>query len=161
MFDILLLIKKILDRAIEWICIFIVGLMTVLITYQVVVRYVFNSPSAVSEILSRYLFVWLILFAGAYVFGLREHMEIAFLKNKLPPKLQVIADSISEIAITTFAIGVMIVGGYSATVRQMFQLDSALQIPIGVIYSAIPISGAIIVFYSICNVATFYHCTKK
>ncbi|MGY6773173.1 MULTISPECIES: TRAP transporter small permease [Gallibacterium] len=161
MFDILLLIKKILDRAIEWICIFIVGLMTVLITYQVVVRYVFNSPSAVSEILSRYLFVWLILFAGAYVFGLREHMEIAFLKNKFPPKLQVVADSISEIVIATFAIGVMIIGGYSATVRQMFQLDSALQIPIGVIYSAIPISGAIIVFYSICNLATFYHCTKK
>lgn len=161
MFDILLLIKKILDRAIEWICIFIVGLMTVLITYQVVVRYVFNSPSAVSEILSRYLFVWLILFAGAYVFGLREHMEIAFLKNKFSPKFRVIADSVSEIAITTFAIGVMIVGGYSATVRQMFQLDSALQIPIGVIYSAIPISGAIIVFYSICNLATFYHCTKK
>ncbi|KGQ32597.1 C4-dicarboxylate ABC transporter permease [Gallibacterium genomosp. 2] len=157
----LLLIKKILDRAIEWICIFIVGLMTVLITYQVVVRYVFNSPSAVSEILSRYLFVWLILFAGAYVFGLREHMEIAFLKNKFPPKLQVVADSISEIVIATFAIGVMIIGGYSATVRQMFQLDSALQIPIGVIYSAIPISGAIIVFYSICNLATFYHCTKK
>ncbi|KGQ35277.1 TRAP transporter small permease [Gallibacterium anatis] len=161
MFDFLFSIKKILDRVIEWVCIFIVGLMTILITYQVVVRYVFNSPSAVSEILSRYLFVWLILFAGAYVFGLREHMEIAFLKNKLPPKLQVIADSISEIAITAFAIGVMIVGGYSATVRQMFQLDSALQIPIGVIYSAIPISGAIIVFYSICNLAKFYHCTKK
>lgn len=81
MFDFLFSIKKILDRVIEWVCIFIVGLMTILITYQVVVRYVFNSPSAVSEILSRYLFVWLILFAGAYVFGLREHMEIAFLKK--------------------------------------------------------------------------------
>ncbi|OBW92648.1 C4-dicarboxylate ABC transporter permease [Gallibacterium genomosp. 3] len=160
MFKALFAIKKILDKVIEGICIFIVGLMTILITYQVVVRYVFNSPSAVSEILSRYLFVWLILFAGAYVFGLREHMEIGFLKNKLPPKLQIVADSISELAIAAFAIGVMIIGGYSATVRQMFQLDSALQIPIGFIYSAIPISGGIIVFYSICNLVKFYQRPK-
>ncbi|OBX04986.1 C4-dicarboxylate ABC transporter permease [Gallibacterium salpingitidis] len=161
MFSVLCLIKKVLDKIIEGICIFIVGLMTVLITYQVVSRYVFNSPSAVSEVLSRYLFVWLILFAGAYVFGLREHMEIAFLKNKLSPKLQLVANSISEIAIAAFGIGVMIIGGYSATIKQMFQLDSALQIPIGVIYSAIPISGGIIVFYSIFNLMKFYQRADK
>ncbi|MCW9716186.1 MULTISPECIES: TRAP transporter small permease [Avibacterium] len=154
-------IKKIIDRLLEGICIFIVALMTILITYQVVSRYVFNSPSAVSEILSRYLFVWLILFAGAYVFGLREHMEIAFLKNKLSAKGQIIANTIAELAIAAFAIGVMIFGGYSATLRQMFQLDSALQIPMGFIYSAIPISGILIVFYVICNLIKFYQPNEK
>lgn len=156
MVKVLFSIKKWIDRILEGICIFIVGTMTLLITYQVVARYVFNSPSAVSEVLSRYLFVWLILFAGAYVFGLREHMEIAFLKNKLSTKGQVFANSIAELAIAAFAIGVMIMGGYSATLRQMFQLDSALQIPMGVIYSAIPISGGIILFYVICNLVKFY-----
>lgn len=153
--------KSILDKFIEYICISIVAIMTILITYQVVSRYVFNSPSAVSEILSRYLFVWLILFGGAYVFGLREHMEIVFIKQKLPVKWQIIADMVSELAVAVFTLGIMIIGGYSATVRQMFQLDSALQIPMGVIYSAIPISGALILFYFIYNELTLYYQLKE
>ncbi|MCW9698511.1 MULTISPECIES: TRAP transporter small permease [unclassified Avibacterium] len=157
----LFVVKRFLDKLIEWVCIFIVGAMTILITYQVISRYIFNSPSAVSEILSRYFFVWLILFASAYVFGKREHMEINFLKNKLPSSLKRLANVIAEIALSCFAIGVMIIGGYSASVRQMFQLDSALQIPMGFIYSAIPISGAIIVFYSLCNILSFYQSGKE
>ncbi|URL07255.1 TRAP transporter small permease [Avibacterium sp. 21-595] len=157
----LFVVKQFLDKLIEWVCIFIVGAMTILITYQVISRYIFNSPSAVSEILSRYFFVWLILFASAYVFGKREHMEINFLKNKLPSSLKRLANVIAEIALSCFAIGVMIIGGYSASVRQMFQLDSALQIPMGFIYSAIPISGAIIVFYSLCNILSFYQSGKE
>lgn len=161
MINVLFSIKKLVDRILEGICILIVATMTILITYQVVSRYVFNSPSAVSEVLSRYLFVWLILFAGAYVFGLREHMEIAFLKNKFSAKGQILANTIAELAVAAFAIGVMIIGGHSATLRQMFQLDSALQIPIGFIYSAIPISGGIILFYVICNLVKFYQPSHK
>jgi TRAP-type C4-dicarboxylate transport system permease small subunit len=42
-------------------------------------------------------------------------------------------------------------GGYKASVRQMWQQDSALEIPMGVIYSALPISGALILIYFAIN----------
>lgn len=144
-------IKKVIDKAVEWVCIFILGFMTVLVTYQVITRYFFNAPSAISEVLAKYLFVWLVLFCGAYVFGLREHMNIAYLRDKLPPKFRIIAEMLSEFIIVLFAVSVMVYGGYSGAVKQMIQLDSALQIPVGIIYAAIPISGALMLFYFIYN----------
>ncbi|TNH16520.1 TRAP transporter small permease [Testudinibacter sp. TR-2022] len=154
------IIKKYIDKLVSILCILILASMTILVSYQVISRYIFNNPSAISEVLSRYLFVWLILFGGAYVFGLREHMYIAYIKHKFSQKAQIIFDMISEIAIATFAISIMILGGYNSTIRQMWQLDSALQIPMGIIYSAIPLSGALIIFYFIYNELSLYRNLK-
>lgn len=156
----LLNIKNIIDKIMEYLCILIVLLMCILVTYQVVTRYVFDNPSAVSEILSRYLFIWLILFGGAYVFGLREHMSISFVKLKLPKKIQIYLDMFSELIIVIFSSSIMILGGYSITTRQMLQMDSSLQLPIGVIYMAIPISGVIMLFYFIYNELMLLHKLK-
>lgn len=144
-------IKQWIDKALSLALISIVGAMTILVTYQVASRYLFNSPSAVSEVLSRYLFIWLVLFGSAYVFGSREHMAITFIKDKFKDKYRLLAEMLIELVTVSFAYTIMIVGGYNSAVRQMWQLDSALQIPMGVIYSAIPISGVLILFYFIYN----------
>lgn len=144
-------IKKIVDYIMSTICISLVAMLTVLVTYQVVTRYLFDSPSNISEILSRYLFIWLILFGGAYVFGSREHMSIEFIKNRFSKKIQIYLDMFSELTILVFALSIMFLGGFNASVKQMWQLDSALQLPMGIIYSSIPISGIIIIFYFIYN----------
>ncbi|MGR6980586.1 TRAP transporter small permease [Testudinibacter sp. P27/CKL/0425] len=156
----LLYIKNIIDKIMEYLCILIVFLMCILVTYQVVTRYIFDNPSAISEILSRYLFIWLILFGGAYVFGLREHMSISFVKLKLPKKIQIYLDMFSELIIVIFSSAIMILGGYSITTRQMLQMDSSLQLPIGVVYMAIPISGVIMLFYFIYNEIMLLHKLK-
>lgn len=145
------MIKQWVDKFLSLILILIVGAMTALVTYQVASRYLFNSPSAVSEVLSRYLFIWLVLFGSAYVFGLREHMAISFIKDKFRAKYRLLAEMFIELVTASFAYAIMITGGYNSALRQMWQLDSALQIPMGVIYSAIPISGALILFYFIYN----------
>ncbi|MGY2576041.1 TRAP transporter small permease [Vibrio sp. C8] len=151
LFKVFSVVKHWLDKIVSWFCISIIALMTILVTYQVIVRYVFNDPSAVSEVLSRYLFIWLVLFGSALVFGLKEHMAISFIKEKFSQKTQIIVEAFIELAIVTFALSIMIFGGYSSATRQMWQLDSALQIPMGTIYAAIPISGALMVFYFIHN----------
>lgn len=144
-------IKKKVDLVISYFCISIITMMTILVTYQVVARYLFNSPSTVSEVLSRYLFIWLVLVGGAFVFGLREHMAITFMRDRMPDKVRIILEMIGELATTAFALLVLSVGGYIGMTRQMGQLDSALQIPIGVIYAAIPLSGILTVFYCLYN----------
>ncbi len=144
--------KKYFDRFLSWACIALMSLMTVLVTYQVITRYLFNKPSAVSEVLSRYLFVWMVMLCAAYVFGLREHMNIPFVKDRLPKGGRLACEIASETLTALFALGVMVIGGYIGAVRQMGQLDSALQISMGFIYAAIPLSGVSIVFYYIYNV---------
>ena len=37
-------------------------------------RYIFKSPSTVSEELISYSFAWMSMFAASYIFGKRDHM---------------------------------------------------------------------------------------
>jgi TRAP-type C4-dicarboxylate transport system permease small subunit len=144
-------IKRVFDKMLEWICVILLSLMTILVTYQVIVRYFFNNPNAYTEVLSKYMFVWLIMYGSAYVFGLREHMNIAVVRDKMPAKMRIIIEMISELVIVLFAVGVLVYGGFKQMADQMVQLDAALQIPMGIIYSAVPISSCFIIFYFIVN----------
>ena len=150
-------LKATIDWIVERACIAIMALLTILVTYQVVTRYLFDSPSAVSEVLSRYMFVWLVLIGGAYVFGLREHMAITYVRDKFSPKVGVLVDIFTEWTIVIFAFIVMWQGGYKVSVRQMWQQDSALEIPMGIIYSALPIAGLLIILYFIINQMKLVH----
>lgn len=146
-------IKSGLDKLLEVLCTVIFIAMVVLTTYQVVVRYVFDSPSSISETLTRYLFVWLILLSAAYIFGKRDHICIAFLKDKLSGKPRQIVESLIEIITIFFAVVILIYGGGVITQMNMLQYDSILKIPTGIIYSVIPACGVLILFYSILNIA--------
>lgn len=144
-------IKYCFDKFLEYSCIILMSCMTALVTYQVIVRYFFNRPSVISEVLSKYMFVWMIFLCSAYVFGLREHMNIPFVKDKLNNRSKKLCEIISETIIFLFALGVMIIGGYFGALPQMEQLDSALQISMGFIYLVIPIAGICILFYYLYN----------
>lgn len=143
--------KKSVDFAVGWLCILLLATMTVLVTYQVVVRYFFNNPSAISEATSKYMFVWLVMFGSAYVFGLREHMNIGFVRDRMPDRVRILVEMLCEVIILLFISGVFLYGGFQQASKQMIQLDAALQIPIGYIYAAVPLSGLCIVFYFIYN----------
>lgn len=146
-------IKSGLDKLLEVLCTVIFIAMVALTTYQVVVRYVFNSPSSISETLTRYLFVWLILLSATYIFGKRDHICIAFLKDKLTGKPRQFVEILIEIITIFFAVVILIYGGAVITQMNMLQYDSILKIPTGIIYSVIPACGVLILFYSILNIA--------
>ena len=97
--------KRILDRIIEWVCVVLLAVMTILVTFQVVVRYFFNSPNAYTESLSKYMFVWMVMYGSAYVFGLREHMNIGFVRDHMPPKTRVVVEMLGELTVALFEIG--------------------------------------------------------
>ncbi|MCI8590798.1 MAG: TRAP transporter small permease [Lachnospiraceae bacterium] len=148
-------IKTVLDKVITAVCVVFFIAMVILTTYQVVTRYVFNSPSSVSEVLTRYLFVWLILLSATYVFGQRDHICITALKNMFTGTSLKIVNIFGECVVIVFSVLILIYGGGSITSINMVQYDSILKIPTGVIYSIIPVSGVLIVFYSILNIIKY------
>lgn len=154
-------VKKVVDKVMEWLCIIILGIMTVLVVYQVVTRKVFNSPSAYSEAISQYLFVWMIMYGSAYVFGLKEHLDISIFKDKMKGVTLLAVEILTNICLLLFAGVVLMYGGYIISAQQMATTDAALGIPMGIIYSAIPISGAFTLFYAIYNVALAFEDFKK
>ena len=140
-----------LDRFLAALCVIDFIAMVLLTTYQVTVRYVFNSPSSVSEVLTRYCFVWLILLSATYVFGKRDHICITFLKDKLTGNARRAMDVINEVVVIIFSALILVYGGFVITTMNMLQYDSILKIPTGLIYCIIPICGVMIIFYSVYN----------
>ena len=145
-------VKNILDKVTSYASVFIFIMMVLMVTYQVVARYIFSAPSSVTEILTRYSFVWLIIISATYMFGQREHINIAVVKDKLPKKAKRIVNIIIECVTIAFAGLIMVFGGFKITHMNFVQFDSILDIPTGIIYSIIPICGVIIIFYSIYNI---------
>lgn len=148
-------LKNVLDKILSTVCVIIFIAMVLLTTYQVMVRYIFKSPSSISETLTRYLFVWLIILSATYVFGQRDHICITALKSTFSKEGQKIASIFSECVIIIFSVLIMIYGGGVITKMNMLQYDSILNIPVGMIYSVIPICGVLIIFYSIINIIKY------
>ena len=144
--------KKIMDKITAYSSVVIFISLVLMVTYQVISRYFFKSPSSVTEVLTRYCFVWLIIISATYMFGQREHINISVIKDKLPKTAKMVVSIIIECVTIIFAGLVMVYGGFVITRMNLVQLDSILHIPTGVIYSIIPICGVIIIFYSIYNI---------
>lgn len=148
-------VKKALDKIISTVCVIIFIAMVLLTTYQVGVRYIFKSPSSISETLTRYMFVWLIILSATYVFGQRDHICINALKDTFSAKTKKAVNIFGECIVILFAVMIMIYGGSVITKMNMLQYDSILNIPTGLIYSVIPICGVLIIFYSIINITKY------
>lgn len=144
-------IHKGLDRMLETVQIALFGVMVVVGTYQILVRYLFNKPSTVSEELLTYTFGWLSLSAAAYMFGNRGHMRMGFLADRAKGDRKRILELISEWMVILFAAVVMVYGGIRITSLTMAQRTASLGIPMGYVYSVVPAGGVIIVAYGVLN----------
>lgn len=154
-------IRDILNKVLGGMNVFLFAFMVVIGTYQILVRYLFNSPSTVSEELLTYSFSWMALLAAAYVFGKREHMRMGFLADKLQEGAKKILDIVIEGIIFIFAVIVMLYGGIQIVSLTMIQKTASLGIPMGYIYVIIPICGGLIMIYSILNIIDIVCDTKK
>lgn len=150
-------VRNIIDKVLSAVFALIFAFMVCIDTYQIVVRYFFNSPSTVSEELLTYSFTWMALLAAAYVFGKRDHMRMSFLSDKITGKPKMILEIAIELLIMVMVGFVMIFGGFSIMQLTMTQATASLGIPMGVIYTIIPISGCIIFVYSILNIIDLLH----
>lgn len=128
--------------------------------WQVFARYSIGKPNAFTEELARYLLIWLAILGTAYVRGYSGELAIDYFYNKLSKKKQRVLNLCIELAITLFAFTVMVIGGSNLVyiTLKLRQMSPTLDIPIGYIYLVVPLSGLIIIFYSIYH---FLHLLKE
>ena len=145
-------IRKGMNVVVSTICIVLFAVMVIVGTYQIVTRFIFNSPSTVSEELLTYTFAWMAIFSSAYVFGKRDHMRMTFIVDKLPKEQRKILEIAIEILIIAFAVVVLVYGGFTIMGLTMTQKTASLGVMMGVIYSVVPICGILIAIYGVLNV---------
>ncbi len=95
--------KKIIDKITSYSSVVIFIAMVLMVTYQVISRYFFKSPSSVTKVLTRYCFVWLIIISATYMFGQREHIYISVIKDKMPATVKMAVSIIIECVTICFA----------------------------------------------------------
>lgn len=127
-------------------------LMVIVACWQVISRYVFNAPSTFSEEFLRFSLVWVSVIGMAYVAGKREHINLTLFLDKAPQRFVKTWNIILQVVFILFAIYVLIIGGLKISGNAMTQVSPVLQLSMGVVYYVLPISGVLIIIYSVLNI---------
>lgn len=99
-------INTVSDKAGKCTC-YLVFLIMLITTLDVVARYVFNRPLLWGWLLNRQLFGVFILFAGIFTMSKGEHIRIEIFYDNFPPKLKLIARLIALACLISF-LGVLV-----------------------------------------------------
>ena len=121
------------------------------VTWQVASRYLFKAPSSWTEELARFLLIWIGLLGAAYAYRSGAHMRLDLLEEHLGPAGASRLRALSSIAVMVFSITVLLLGGLSlvSLTLELEQVSAALNIPMGLVYLALPLSGLLIAFYAL------------
>ncbi len=144
-------VKAAVDQVLGGVLALVMGLLVLDVLWQVFTRFILRSPSFFTDELARYLLIWVGLLGAAYVAGQRLHLAIDLLPNRLHGRAGQALAAIIEGIIALFAITVMVIGGVRLVSLTLLlgQTSAALQVPLGIVYTALPISGALIAFYAL------------
>jgi TRAP-type C4-dicarboxylate transport system permease small subunit len=126
--------------------------------WQVVSRYFLGISTSFTDELARFLFIWVSLLGAAYVFGKRGHIAITGLIEFLPAGVRRITDTATALLVVIFSAVILGAGGFILVGKavQLGQVSPAMLLPIGYVYSVIPISGAVTAMYALLVVAELW-----
>lgn len=102
-------------------------------------RYVVNKPLAWSEELARFLSIYLVYIASSVVLRDDSHMSMDYVVQLLPEKTRAIVDIIGKVIISSFLV-LAIIKSFTIVRITFYQVSPSLNIPMGIIYAALPIS---------------------
>lgn len=154
------IIRKILDRILEALACLMLVVMVVVVCWQVISRYVLGTPSTFTEELLRFALVWLSMLGIAYVSGKQQHISLTLFIDKASPAVRHVWMLMLQICIAVFALYALIIGGLQISTISMEQFSPALNISMGHVYYALPLSGVLIIIYSVLNIMDHLHGMK-
>ncbi len=148
-------IKKPLDKAISTVTILVMIILVLCVVWQVFSRYVLNQPSTMTDEIARFSMIWVGLLGAAYTVGAQRHLCIDLFTGHFTGGKRFFNQFTINILIFFFASSVMVVGG-TRLVTKVFstgQVSPAMQLPMGYVYSVLPLAGAIMAVYSLLVIA--------
>lgn len=149
-------IRNIIDRVVRWLLISLMTIIVLDVSLQVISRYLFQSPFSFTDELAGYLLIWLGLLGSAYATGENQHLAIDLISGSLSTQNRRRLDVVINFLVVTFALGVLGVGGVWLVYTSFLfgQVSAAMELPLGYVYSVVPVSGLLITYYAIDNTLT-------
>jgi len=141
-------------RFMELFLITIFAVLVIDVLWQVFSRYILNTSFSWTEELARFSLIWLSILGATYLTAKREHLSMDFLYRKFSLSNKKKVSIFIEVMIFLFALIVMVIGGFNLvyTTLHLEQLSGTLRIPLGYVYSILPISGLFIMWFSVYHI---------
>jgi len=137
-------------KYLSWILMALMALIVLDVTWQVFTRFVLRNSSSWTEEMARFLLIWIGLLGATYTLHTRLHLGIDILTYKLTGTKKKIIEVVVYSLVALFALIVMVIGGFKLMnmTFQLNQISASMGIKIGYIYFVIPLSGMLMIFYS-------------
>ncbi len=141
-----------IDKTLEVALTVIMGAMVLNVLLQVFAGF-FKIQIDFTEEVAGFLLIWVGLLGASYATGKKLHLAIDLLPRSRSPQAQKKFNIIINVIVLLFALGVMVIGGSRLVYISLSlnQVSPLLEFPKGYIYTVLPLSGLIIIYYSLAN----------
>ena len=138
-----------MTRLLQWVVIVLMALLTLDVLWGVLSRYAWGQQAKWSEELARLLLVWVSLFGASLAFGVKAHLGLDYVAQKLHPSAGKANRLIGAAVCVAFAIVVFLIGGWELTVRTFESGQTMVALPIAKWwnYAAVPASGVFMLLF--------------
>lgn len=138
------MIGRLADRALslaEWTLVLALAAMVAMVFGNVMLRYLFDSGIAVSEELSRVLFVWVSFLGAVAVMRQDGHLGFDLVVRALPRAGRRFCRAVSDVLMLVCC-AVFLDGAWQQTALNLGNAAPVSGVPLGVAYAAAVVSGA-------------------
>jgi TRAP-type C4-dicarboxylate transport system permease small subunit len=140
------------EKVIDWVTVLgaaiggiLTAVMTLIVTYAVVLRYLLNRPIGWSEEISVYLMIWAVFLGTAYTLKEDAHIGVDLLMKKIPENMR------PFLLLFHYVVGILFLSVLFYKGVEMvdlsFMLDSrsmAIDFPLYISYLAVPFGAALL-----------------
>ena len=147
--------KRIVDHILGPVLVGLMGAAVLNVRWQVFSRYVLGDPSSFTQELARFLLIWVGVLGAGYGVGQHDHLALELLPDRLEGRRREWLRIVIQGCIILFAVAVMIGGGLRLVYIQLSlgQTSASLNLPIGYVYLVLPLTGAVMTFYSLVHIS--------
>ncbi|MGN0776548.1 MAG: TRAP transporter small permease [Candidatus Ventricola sp.] len=141
------MIKKVIKKmeCVERACMSLIFVsMLIVLTMQIVARFIFNSPIIWSEEFSRYVYVWLVYIGLSYCATQDTHVRVTLVLDRLPASVQLCLKGICNFIVVA-AVLYMLPHSVRYALKQSALKSGCMQIPMSFVYLAVPV-GYVLAF---------------
>ncbi|AQQ52413.1 TRAP transporter small permease [Planococcus lenghuensis] len=133
-----------MNIVIKYVLVILMAILVVAVFMQVIFRFVIEQPLAWTEELARYCLIWITFLGAAFAMATNSHIGVEFFVKLLTVPIRRIVYLLAVAASLAFFL-LLVLEGYELAAGAMSQESPVLRIPMGIIYSVIPLSGCILI----------------
>lgn len=141
-----------LSRFLSRLCLFlaVVGTCALVldVLFGIAARSLMDRPPVWTEEFARYVFIWVTFLGSTSIYQSNEHIVVDLILKAFPDWSVKYLIGLIHLIVGAVAV-VMVISGVSIVERTMVQRTSVMQIPFGLLYAVVPLSGLLFLVHAL------------